>query len=106
MNSSELRDAQPTVTRIEPTVEISDALARVEDGETAAGDVFEKISDFGFVRHIDVKQLGAAWHDLDASLMSDLALQLAEGERVLKRNHRSGITSQKLFGLALKIAVE
>jgi hypothetical protein len=106
MNSSVLADAPPTSDPIEPIAEDSDALSQVEEGETAAADVFERIKDFGFVRYIQVEQLGAAWNDLDAGLMSDLALQLAEGERVLMRNHHSGITSQKLFGLARRIAIE
>lgn len=63
------------------------------------------ISDPAFERHVDIVLLGAAWDQLDAALLTDCALQLAEGERILMRNHKA-ITSQQVLAIATKVAAE
>jgi hypothetical protein len=70
-----------------------------------ATEVPERLQDAGFERFIDLKQLGQAINDQDASLICDIALQLVEGEKVLMRPHRT-VKSQFLFSLAVRIAAE
>lgn len=69
---------------------------------TAASSVAE---DPAFARYIDLVVLGRAWDQLDASLLADCALQLAEGERVLQRSH-AAISAAQVFELAAKTAAE
>jgi hypothetical protein len=63
------------------------------------------ISDPAFDRHVDIVLLGSAWDQLDAALLTDCALQLAEGERILMRNHKA-ITSKQVLAIATKVAAE
>jgi hypothetical protein len=63
------------------------------------------VEDPAFARYIDLVVLGKAWDNLDASLLADCALQLAEGERVLQRSHAL-ITAAQVFELAAKTAAE
>jgi len=61
--------------------------------------------DPAFARYVDLDQLALAWSDKNPSLLTDFALQLAEGERVLQRSHK-GITSDRLLSMAARIAAE
>lgn len=63
------------------------------------------LADPAFARYVDLNLLGQAWEQLDASLLTDCALQLAEGERILMRSHKA-ITAQQVLELATKIAAE
>jgi hypothetical protein len=63
------------------------------------------LADPAFNRFIDLSLLQTAWFIKDASLLTDLGLQLAEGERVLQRTHRS-ITADQVLGIAAKLAAE
>ncbi len=63
------------------------------------------ISDPAFDRYVDLVLLGSAWDAMDAGLMTDCALQLAEGERILMRNHKA-INSKQVLALAVKVAAE
>ena len=47
--------------------------------------------------------LGRAYRDVDPALLTDVALQLAEGERILLRS-RKGITAAQALQLAVKAA--
>lgn len=62
-------------------------------------------ADPAFERYADMVLLGRAWDQLDCQLLTDCALQLAEGERILMRSHKA-ITSQQVLELAAKIAAE
>lgn len=61
--------------------------------------------DAAFDRFVDPPLLLQAWEEFDAALMTDLALQLLEGERVLKRPHKT-FPAEKVFFLAMAMAAE
>lgn len=63
------------------------------------------LNDPAFARYVDLNLLGQAWDSLDPALLTDCALQLAEGERILLRSHKA-ISSQQVLELATKIAAE
>ncbi len=63
------------------------------------------IEDPAFDRYVDLVLLGTAWDTLDAGLLTDCALQLAEGERILMRSHKA-INSKQVLALAVKVAAE
>lgn len=74
--------------------------------DAAAEKVGEPAPDFNdpaFARYVDLLQLGQAWDSLDPVLLTDCALQLAEGERILMRSHKA-ITSDEVLELATKVA--
>ncbi len=65
----------------------------------------EDLQDPAFERYVDLLVLAKAWNQLDPALITDVAMQLAEGERVLLRSHKA-ITSDELIKLAVKIAAD
>ena len=65
----------------------------------------EDLADPAFDRYVNILLLGKAWDEMDAGLLVDVGLQLAEGERVLQRCHRA-IGARKLLELATYVAVE
>jgi hypothetical protein len=62
-----------------------------------------EIDDPAFSQYVDIKLLEPAWVKKDANLLVDIALQLAEGQRVLMRPHKAG-SAQDLLKLASTIA--
>lgn len=86
-----------------------DKPAPFADASAAASDAAatdeESLVDPAFDRYVNMLLLGKAWNDMDAGLLVDVALQLAEGERVLQRSHRA-ISAEKLLELATHVAVE
>ena len=65
----------------------------------------EEVFDPAFDRYVDLGLLVQAWDSKDPALLTDVALQLAEGERILLRPHKV-ISAEKLLGLALRAATE
>jgi len=63
------------------------------------------LQDSAFERFVDVRLLGRAIGDLDAALLTDVALQLAEGERVLLRSHK-GLPAKGVLQAAVKMAAK
>ena len=61
--------------------------------------------DAGFDRHVDVVLLGQAWSEMDPALLTDVALQMVEAERVLLRPHKY-LPAEKLLAAAAKVASE
>lgn len=84
-------DTDPPSTTATPSAAIPRALETLED---AAFDVY-----------VDPCQLGSAWDSADAERMTDVALQLAAGERILLRERR-GISAREAFEVAVRIAAE
>ena len=78
--------------------------ASTEVSAASAPDV-ESLADPAFDRYVNMLLLGKAWDEMDAGLLVDVALQLAEGERVVQRSHRA-ISAEKLLELATHVAVE
>lgn len=62
------------------------------------------LHDRAFDRYVDLRLIGDAWASLNADRLVDVALQLAEGERVLLRSHKA-ISSADAFRLAAKMAL-
>jgi hypothetical protein len=73
------------------------ALAQDNPPKTADDPVFD--------RYVDLSLLASAWEEKDVEVLTDIGLQLAEGERVLMRAHK-GIGSDQVFAAALKVAAE
>ncbi len=65
----------------------------------------EELSDPGFDKYVDYKLLTEASLSLNADALTDVALQLREGERVLLRSHKS-LKPAALADAALKVAVD
>lgn len=63
------------------------------------------LADPAFDRYVDLILLGRAWDQLDPGMITDCALQLAEGERILMRSHKA-VSSKQLLELAAKVAAE
>lgn len=61
------------------------------------------LNDPGFARHVDLLLLGTAWDNHDAALMTDVGLQLAEGERILMRPHLA-LKSEQILEFAAHLA--
>jgi hypothetical protein len=70
---------------------------------SAATAVANHWRDPAFDAVVDVRLLGRAWSELDLALATDVALQLAEGERILERSHRV-VTADQAFDLAVQLA--
>ena len=70
-----------------------------QDSPSAAGD------DPIFDRYVNLDLLASAWEDKNVDMLTDIGLEMAEGERVLMRAHK-GITSDQVFAAALKVAAE
>jgi len=61
------------------------------------------LSDRAFDVYVSPQLIGRAYISSDSALLTDVALQLAEGERVLLRS-RSGLTAAQASQLAIKAA--
>ena len=64
-----------------------------------------ELQDPAFRKYVDISLLAVAWGDLNPVLMTDVALQLQDGERILLRSHRA-VTSKELLKTAARIAGE
>ncbi len=69
----------------------------------SAGTIPPELRDPAFDYYVDLTLLGNAWADLDAALLTDLTLQIVEGERVLLRPHRV-VRSSDLLEVAIRLA--
>jgi len=97
----------PAVTNQFGWLESSTALGvsiPIGGGNRAASNVPQESLDEAFDPYVNLLLLGKAWAELDSGLLTDVALQLAEGERVLQRPHKSGITAKQLLAKAAKLA--
>ncbi|MGV3483873.1 MAG: hypothetical protein ACO1RT_05605 [Planctomycetaceae bacterium] len=74
----------------------------VNAGQMAAA---ASASDVAFDRYVDLSVLATAWDSLNSELLTDVALQMLEGERVLRRSHHA-ISADQLLSTAVKVAVE
>ena len=71
----------------------------------AAIEIPADLADPAFDRYVDLSLLGPAWSSADAALLSDVGLQLLEGERVLLRPHRK-MPGAKVLELAARVATD
>ena len=93
-------NVETTPQKTEPAVN-----AEAQTGATADVGVGQKFEDAAFSRYVNISNLGRAWATLDASLMTDVALQLSEGERVLLRSHKV-FAAEDVIDTAVKLATE
>jgi hypothetical protein len=77
--------------------------AKTEKPKGATGK--RALSDPAFKKFVNIRLMMPAFHARDASLLTDLALQLAFGESVLDRPHK-GFTAKDMATLALATATE
>ena len=63
------------------------------------------LDDPAFARHVDLILFGIAWDNQDPALLTDLGLQLMEGERILFRPHKA-IKSAQVLELAANLAAD
>ena len=83
--------------------------ARAQDeapDEAQPADLPVVVEDLAFSRYVDIGLVAEAIASRDASLLTDAALQLAEGERVLDRQHSSGVTAKALLEKAVRLAAD
>jgi hypothetical protein len=73
--------------------------------ETQIDGVPPEWDDPPFDGSIDLGLLSKAWQAMDPSLMTDAALQLAQGERAQRRPHKA-FSSDQVLNLAAKMALE
>jgi len=93
----------------------TDNVATAQDGESIPEEMIQapleippipdEFLDAAFMQYVSPDLLVEAFDSLDSGLMTDVALQLAEGERVLLREHAAG-GAMDMFALALKVATE
>jgi hypothetical protein len=95
-----------TVNAADETKPVSATATAATKATPAPASIAAPISDPAFAQYVDVMLIGRAWETLDADLLTDCALQLAEGERILMRNHKAGISSKELLALAVKVAAD
>jgi hypothetical protein len=79
------------------------AAAPSEDQTAMVNPLPEQLDDPAFHQYVDIALLGQAWSKKDADLMTDIALQLAHGEKILMRPHKAG-SAQDMLNLAASIA--
>ena len=80
------------------------SLGLLHAGIALADDVnSKKVTDPAFDKYVDAELMDAAVQAADPALMTDIALQLAEGERILLRSHK-GISSGDMMKAAAKLA--
>jgi hypothetical protein len=73
--------------------------------DAALSPVPTDLLDPAFTTFVDLRLLSQAWNTLDPALMTDMALQLAEGERVLMRPHKV-FPADAILGIAVKMAID
>ena len=83
------------------TMAADDTPAPADTAASPPSDLF----DPAFDQYVDMQLLADAWGELDPGLMTDMALQLAEGERVLLRPHKA-ISASQMLRLAAKVAAD
>lgn len=71
--------------------------AASDDGGLAA------VSDPVFERYVSMDLLRRAWEERDPQLLTDVALELAEGERILLRSHKA-ISADQLLQITIHTA--
>lgn len=63
-------------------------------------------ADPAFARYVRLSDISDAWSALDPAALTDAGLEMAEGERVLGRTHRSGITADSVLHKAVALATD
>lgn len=80
------------------------AVCSAAEGVAEKGKAVGNWNDPAFGMYIDLSLLRQAWEEMDAGALTDAALQLAEGERILLRPHKA-MSSAQMAEVALKVAI-
>ena len=75
------------------------------EGSESVSELVGTQADDAFEQYASLNRLVAAWREMDPALMTDAALQFADGERILLRSHKS-IKASQVFDLADRLATE
>jgi hypothetical protein len=78
------------------------ATRATKDATQATGKLAVK-RDATFERYVDLRLLAEAMKSLDPAMLADVALQFAEGERILLRGHNS-ISTDEVLEFAIRVA--
>jgi len=65
----------------------------------------DELRDPAFEQYVEPLVLGHAWRELDCGLLTDSALQLLHGERILLRSHRA-VSGKEVALIAARLAAE
>lgn len=87
-----------------PIERFKDKPAEFNAESRGPAEVYYSSIDPSFSKFVNLTSLALSLEKPDASVLTDVALGLAEGERILVRNHRSGISSDELIGKAVRLA--
>lgn len=104
LSAQSIPDKQTTEPVEEFTSDLVDELSTISSTDDSS-EIPEELRDVSFDRYIDLLLLGEAWERLNPALMADVALQLAEGERVLLRKHKA-FSAMELLNITVKIAID
>jgi hypothetical protein len=100
---------QSSIVLMDKLVAAGNGGARSSDSDIAAllgnGAIPKDLADPAFDRYVDLHLLGMAWNTGNAMQMTDVALQLLEGQRILHRPHRA-ISSRQVLETAARVAIE
>lgn len=97
-------DQQPISNDSTPATAKPDGAAGDQSvASLAAEPTHGTLHDRAFDKYVDSDFIAQAWNRLDADALTDVALQLAEGERILLRSHKVG-SAADVLRLASRIA--
>ena len=66
----------------------------------------QKAEDPAFAKYVRLEDLSNAWAASDPASLTDAGLEMAEGERVLGRTHKSGIKAESVLRKAVALAAD
>src|SRR5262249_22565918 len=93
--------AEPAKTKVPP----EERATPLDSERPPAPAIPADLRDPAFERYVDVAQVGEALAAGNPGLLTDVAMQLAEGERVLQRPHKA-LSAARVLKLAMRLAVE
>ena len=85
--------------------DLQSALLDAVVAATASPTVPPELQDPAYDRYVNMADLAVAWRSQDAAALTDAALLLLEGERILMRPHAK-LPADKVLQLAAKVAAE
>ncbi|MBX7104099.1 MAG: hypothetical protein K1X57_08450, partial [Gemmataceae bacterium] len=88
-----------------PTEPDGDDVDEVNAYSAPSRTAFSELHDPAFDRYIDLQLLGEAWANLEPGALTDVGLQLAEGERILLRPHKA-ISANAVLAAAARLCAE
>lgn len=97
--------ADGTITEIPYTEDQALVAPTVSEFETESEGLPAEFQDPAYDRFVNLEGIREAIANHDAEQLTDVALALAEGERVLLRPHHAGISADKVLSAAVRLAI-